>query len=221
MRLVLALLAFSGLPAAYADDWPAPQIREVFSRSRTYFVRVKPGTSWGDAVGFKGSAKGPFATAEFYRLERDRSYRVIATASLLNPVAPVDFLVTDRGFLVALDNWHNMGYGKVVAFYSPDGQPVRSYGLSDLFSKTEIEGFMQSVSSIWWRKARTAYVREDGDTVAISVDDSGTGFVFEAANGAYQYCETRNGTYLCRDSNVPGNWKAYREPGKRSRGQTP
>ena len=63
-------------PVARADDWPAPTIREAFSHSRTYFVRVLPGKSFGDTVGFGGAAKGPFATAEFYRLEEDRSYRV-------------------------------------------------------------------------------------------------------------------------------------------------
>ena len=42
---------------------------------------------------------------------------------------------------MTLDNWHNMGYGKVVAFYTPEGKPIRAYELSDLFTKSEIEGF--------------------------------------------------------------------------------
>lgn len=163
-------------------------------------------------MGFSGAAKGPFATAEFYRLEKDRSYRLAATAPLLNPVAPVDFFVTDRGLLVTLDNWHNMGYGKVAVFYSPDGKPIRAYELSDLFMKSESDGFRRSVSSIWWRKATGAYVREDQDTLYITVNDSGAGFVFEVANGSYQYCETRNGSSLCRNSNMRRNWTPYREP---------
>ena len=56
----------------------------------------------------------------FLPCENDRSYRLAATAPLLNPVAPVDFFVTDRGFLITLDNWHNLGYGKVVAFYTAE-----------------------------------------------------------------------------------------------------
>src|SRR5258706_2998058 len=122
MRLPLLVLALAILPRAQGDDWPAPVVREVFSQSRDHFVRVIPGESFGDTVGFSGAAKGPFATAEFYRRENDRAYRLAATATLLNPVAPVDFFVTDRGFLITLDNWHNLGYGKTVAFYTAEGK---------------------------------------------------------------------------------------------------
>jgi hypothetical protein len=212
MRLPIVLLALALSPLTYADDWPAPQIREVFSRSRNYFVRVNPGKSWGDTVGFSGAARGPFATAEFYRREKDRSYRLTTTARLVNPVAPVDFFVTDRGFLVTLDNWHNMGYGKVAVFYSHDGQPVHLYELSDLFTRAEVNGFAHSVSSIWWRKAIGAYVREDQDTLYVTVNDSGAELVFEVATGAYQYCETRNGSHQCRSSNAHRTWSPYREP---------
>ena len=182
----------------------------MFSHSRAYFVRVIPGKSFGDTVGFSGSAKGPFATAEFYRLERDKSYRLAATAPLLNPVAPVEFFVTDRGLLITLDNWHNMGYGKVVAFYSPEGKPIRAYGLSDLFTQSEIDGFRHSVSSIWWRKSAGSYIRQGEDTFYVTVNDMGAGFVFEVW-GDYQYCETKEAKFLCRNANKDRKWRAYRE----------
>jgi len=204
-------LALTTLFAAQADEWPAPVIREAFSHSRAYFVRVLPGESFGDTVGFSGAAKGPFATAEFYRLEKDRSYRLAGTATLLNPVAPIEFFVTDRGNLITLDNWHNMGYGKVVAFYSPEGKPIRAYGLSDLFTQSEIDGFRHSVSSIWWRKSVGAYVRQGEDTFCVTVGDMGAGFVFEVSGG-YQYCETKAGKFLCRNANRDRKWLAYREP---------
>jgi hypothetical protein len=98
MRFTLLALVLAILPVAKGDDWPAPVIREVFSQSRDYFVRVIPGKSFGDTVGFSGAAKGPFATAEFYRLEKDRSYRLAATATLLNPVAPAEFFVPTADF---------------------------------------------------------------------------------------------------------------------------
>jgi hypothetical protein len=101
MRLPVLILALTVLPVAQGDDWPAAVIREVFSPSRAYFVRVVPGKSFGDTVGFSGAPKGPFATADFYRREKDRSYRLLATAPLLNPVAPAEFLVTDNGVLMA------------------------------------------------------------------------------------------------------------------------
>jgi hypothetical protein len=93
-RFIGLVFAITFFQVAGADDWPAPAIREVFSPSRAYFVRVIPGKSIGDTVGFSGAAKGPFATAEFYARDKDRSYGFAATASLLNPVAPVEFLCT-------------------------------------------------------------------------------------------------------------------------------
>jgi hypothetical protein len=211
MRLSLLILALSVLPLAQGDEWPAPVIREVFSQSRAYFVRVVPGKSFGDTVGFKGAAKGPFATAEFYHLETDQSYRLAATASLLNPVAPAEFLVTDNGFLITLDNWHNMGYGKVVVLYTPEGKAIRAYELSDLFTKGEIEGFDHSVSSIQWRKFSGSYVRPGGDTINVTINDTGGTFIFELS-GAYQYCETRGGAFVCRVANQERTWRAFREP---------
>ena len=212
MRFPILALAFVALPVAQGDDWPAPAIREVFSHSRAWFVRVLPGKSVGDTVGFSGAAKGPYATAEFYRLEKDRSYRLAATATLLNPVAPIEYFVTDRGLLITLDNWHNMGYGKVAAFYSAEGKPIRAYGLSDLFTQSEIDGFQHSVSSIWWRKSAGCYVRQGEETFYVTVNDTGAGFVFEVS-GAYQYCETREGRFQCRNVNTDRKWRAYREPG--------
>ena len=207
---ILALIVLA-LPALQADDWPAPKIREVFSHSRAYFVRVLPGKSLGDTVGFSGAGKGPYATAEFYRLEKDRSYRLAATASLINPVEPVAFFVTDQGVLITLDNWHNMGYGKVVALYTAEGKPIRAFELSDLFMKSEIDGFRKSVSSIWWRTSVGSYVREGEATFNIMVNDKGAGFIFDVT-GAYQFCETRAAEFLCRNTNQGRNWRAYREP---------
>lgn len=216
MRYLPWIVAVGMLPGIQADDWPTPVIREVFSPSRAYFVRVIPGKSFGDTMGFKGAAKGPYATAEFYRVDKDRSYRFAATTSLLNPVAPVDFLVTDDGFLMTLDNWHNMGYGRVVALYAPDGKLVRAYGLAELFTKGEIADFSHSESSIAWRKATGFYLRPGGKTIHITVNDQGAGFVFETS-GAYQYCETREGTFQCRAASEGRTWSPFREPDPRFR----
>ena len=214
MRLDIFLFALGIAQFAPADDWPGPQTREVFSHSRAYFVRVIPGTSWGDTYGFKGAAKGPFAKAEFYRLEKDRSYRLTATAFLLNPIAPVDFFVTDRGFLIGLDNWHNRGYGAVAAFYTPAGEVIRRYELNGLFTKTEIDAFEHSESSISWRRPTGAYVRDDQGTFYVTGNDPGACFVFEVANGGYQYCENKNGSSQCRRSNTTRTWAPYQEPSR-------
>ena len=211
LKLCVFVLAILAALAARADDWPAAQTKEVFSESREWFVRVVPGKSVGDTIGFEGSPKGEYAKAEFYKRQGDRSYRLKEEITLLNPVAPVLFLVTDRGYLVTLDNWHNMGYGWVVASYSPRGQRVVSYSLRDFFTDGEIQSFQRSVSSIWWRKD-TAYVREGQQSVYVTVDDKGSELIFEPETGAWQYCEWKGNSQFCRTANGGRTWKPYEEP---------
>lgn len=189
---------------ANADSWASPRIREAFSESREHFVRVLPGKSVGDTFGFAGEKKGRYATAEFYRHAKDRSYQLIAEASLLNPVAPVEFLVADSGNLVAIDNWHNLGYGKVVSIYDSRGKLIRAYELRDLFQPEEINRFPHSVSSIHWRNG-PVYIRPDQKTVLITVRD-GADFLFGLATGQFKYCEYQDKIYRCRKSNHPREW---------------
>jgi hypothetical protein len=202
--LVAALPLLLAAAGAGADDWPAPRVKEVFSESREYFVRVLPGESVGDTFGFGGEKKGRYALAEFYRRAADRSYRLIAEATLLNPVAPVDFFVADSGHLAALDNWHNVGYGKVVSIYSSRGALIQSYELRDLFQPDEIESFPHSVSSIHWRDG-PAYVRPDQKTLLITLKAGGD-FLFGLESGQFKYCEYRDKVYRCRTANQPRQW---------------
>ena len=209
--LLLAALALAGPGRSRGDDWPAPQTREVFAPSREYFVRVIPGKGIGETIGFRGAPTGPPATAELYRRASDGSYRPVWAVSLVNPVAPIDVFLTDRGYLATLDNWHNMGYGRVVAFYSPVGALIRAYPLADLFSAAEIDALRRSVSSIWWRKP-PAYVRPDQQTLYVTLDDAGRELLFETETGAYQYCEPREATRRCRSGNDPRQWRGYVAP---------
>lgn len=195
-----------------ADEWLAPTVKEVFSDSREWFVRITPGSSRGDLVGFAGSPKGPYARAEFYRRGADRHYRLVAEPTLLNPVAPVDFVVTNRGYLMTFDNWHNLGYGTVVAGYGPDGRLLFAYELKDLFGTEEIAGFGHSTSSIQWRSGRV-YVREDQRSVYVTIEDgTGTALIVEPDTGAWQHCAWREGQYRCRDRNAGRVWEPFREP---------
>ena len=211
----LAVLAMMCGVRARADSWAAPQIKEVFSASRAWFVRVVPGTSVGETVGFAGAAKGKHASAEFYRRAPDRSYRLVTEIVLPNPVAPVLFLVTDRGYLLTLDNWHNMGYGKAVASYAPDGKPVLASELKDLFFEQEVNAFRRSVSSIWWR-TETVYVRDGQQTIYIALDGKGKELIVEPETGRWQQCEWRTkDKHQCRDSNDSRIWRSYQEPAPR------
>ena len=208
MTFFLALFLSSG---AAMDSWPAPQVKEVFSASREWFVRVTPGKSYGDVVGSAGAPKGAYARAEFFRRDASRGYRLVAEQTLVNPIAPALFFVTDRGYLVTIDNWGNLGYGRVLAGYAPTGKPLFAWQLSDLFTAEEIAAFKTSVSSIWWRND-TVYVREDKQSIYISMDGNGTEVILDAETGRWQQCGWRGKTHLCRDRNAGREWRGFREP---------
>jgi len=80
----------------------------VFSRTAGAFVRLVPGTSVGETVGFAGArTEGP--RARVLRRKRDRSYGSSPMSPSANPVAPVEALVSNTGHLITFDNWHNAG----------------------------------------------------------------------------------------------------------------
>ena len=199
----VACAATSASPAR-TDSWAAPQVTEVFSASRDHFVRITPGKALGDVVGFGGSAKGPYAAAEFYARQPDRSYRLTHTATLLNPVAPVRFFVSNDGRLATVDNWHNLGFGKVVAIYDPAGKLVKAYELADLFPPAAVKAMPRSISSIHWR-GEAAYIRDDQRTLYVHAATEG-GFLFGLETGRFTYCENHRGKQRCRNGNADNAW---------------
>jgi hypothetical protein len=205
-RRLLALVLLTGIAAvARADSWAAPTVTEVFSASRDHFVRITPGKALGDVVGFGGLAKQPYAAAEFYARQPDRSYRLMHSATLLNPVAPVRFFVSNNGRLATVDNWHNLGIGKVVAIYASDGKLVKAYEFGDLWPAAEVKTMPHSVSSIHWRADGANYIREDQRTLYIHAANEGS-FLFGLETGRFTYCENRQGKQRCRNSNADNAW---------------
>ena len=204
----VAMLASCGVPAAHADSWPGPQIAEVFSHDRHCFVRVIPGGNLAATFGFAGSQTGENATAEFYRRAPDRSYRLLAEVGLQNPVAPVAFFVSNGCRLATLDNWHNVGYGKVVSLYDAAGKLVLAYELADLFSALEVSHFSRSESSIHWHDG-PAYVNTDDKTLLVTVKPGGD-FSFAFDTGQFKYCEYEDpehvARYRCRTAGEPRQW---------------
>lgn len=204
LPIAAALLLGLGLASSLrADDWPGPTVREVFSKDRGYFVRVTPGESYGETWGFKGATVGKHATAAFFRVQADRGYRLEREIELVNPVAPVEFFVSNAGDLVTLDNWHNVGYGVILAIYRGDGKLTAAYRLADLFDKGEIEAFSQSVSSIWWHKG-PAYMNEDQKTFYMGYRESPDyrELVLKLADGSVRLCASAP-KYECHDARTP------------------
>jgi hypothetical protein len=170
-----------------ADEWPAAKVQQIFSGNGLRFVRIVPGEGYGDTVGFKGSKTGAYARGEFYEKQPDRSYKLMTDVALQNPVAPVDALLSNRGYIVTFDNWHNAGYGKVVAIYRPNGELVRTYDLEALYSAKQLEAIPASVSSRWWRCRPIGFVDPDEQTKVYVHEHFGGIFVFDLSTGKQEY----------------------------------
>ena len=170
LPLLLLMLAL----VVRADSWAGPRAEGVFSKDGGRMVRIAPGEN----------EKG--ARAEFYVRTPDRSYKRVADITLLNPVAPVLTLVSHDGYLLAIDNWHNAGYGEVLAVYDPNGKIVRSYRLEDMYQPKDVERVPTSVSSRWWRCNPTGFVDTEQTQVYIS-EFRGGNFVITLADGLLRY----------------------------------
>jgi hypothetical protein len=182
--LIGMVLAVVPIPS-FADSWASATAKAIASDSGEFLVRVTPGNSIGDTIGFAGSPKGKYASAEWFRYRGDR-YELFQTAELVNPVAPIQFAVANDGTLVTLDNWHNVGYGDVVVIYGSDARMRRRYRLPDLFSKATIEKIDQSVSSIWWRCIDRQPSIAPKNTLQVD-DRLGGRFTFRLDTGQYTH----------------------------------
>ena len=185
--VVAIVVLWTCLVSVAADDWPAPSVHVVFSASGERFVRIIPGSSTGDVIGFSGAPKGPFARGEFYKRDPDRSYRLVADVVLKNPVGPTDAMLTNAGYLVTFDNWHNFGYGVVVGIYSPAGALVRGVSLEQLYPADRVSKIPTSVSSRWWRCAPHGFVDPATQTKIYVPEQFGGMFVFTLNDGSFEY----------------------------------
>lgn len=183
LAIGFALLAQS----LVADDWPGPRVMSVFSEDGGRFVRVEPGQSTGDTVGFAGAPKGRYARGMFYVRRDDLSYVLSADIALQNPVAPVDLLLSNAGYLIAFDNWHNVGYGKVVTIYDPTGEVVEAWQLDQLYTVEQVATITQSISSRWWRCLPFHFTDPDKQTKVCVRESLGGYFVFDLATGGFTY----------------------------------
>lgn len=183
LTAVLTLQGFTGL----ADQWIAPKPQHALSKNGKYLVRILLGESLGDTVGFAGSKKGAYARGEFYEQQTDHSYKLMADVALQNPIAPVGLLLSDRGVLVTFDNWHNAGYGKVVAIYTVTGAVLRSYELETLYPAAQVEKIPQSVSSRHWLSSNYGFFPGSDENTAYAYDFRGGLFLFDLTTGGYEY----------------------------------
>lgn len=199
---IVAVLLLVLVPASPvgADSWPGPRVVSVFSENGDRFVRIVPGASVGDTVGFAGAPRGAYARGEFYARQPDRSYRLVADVPLANPVAPVEALVSNGGHLLTLDNWHNLGHGPVVAVYGPSGSLLRSYRLEELYDARRLASIPTSVSSRWWRCAVSGFVDPPTQAKVYVTERLGGTFVVTLPTAAIDY---QAGAASCQAAGAP------------------
>ena len=125
-----------------------PSRKKYYSADKKYSLEVIP-----------RDVKENRARAVFYELE-GTTYSKKSEFPLVNPVSPVKALVSADGrHVVTFDNWYQVGYGDVVVIYRSNGTLVKKFGLEDLFTKSDIQHFPRSVSSIWWGSGH--YIDDD------------------------------------------------------------
>ncbi len=165
-RILFAAL-FLNTSIAVSDKWVSPSEIFPISSNGQYLAKIKPGNSLGDTFGFSELPKGVYATATIYKYDfGSDSYKKISEFPLKNPVAPVEVLVSKDGRVVTIDNWHNVGYGKVIVAYDAIGNVLVEMELSDIYSVDKLEKIQQSVSSKWWR-CDSPKLSEDEQSVEI------------------------------------------------------
>jgi tetratricopeptide (TPR) repeat protein len=160
---MFCIIFIQGIQNAYADDWPGATEKIYNSLDGRWQITISPGNSAGDLVGFEGSRKGEYAKALLKGPNGEKRF------TLLNPIAPVIALVLDNGISVAFDNWHNMGYGKVVVAYSAKGEILWSKELEDLLDKTLVRDVPHTISSRWWRRSNEPLALNGDNTIVITL----------------------------------------------------
>jgi hypothetical protein len=88
---------------------------------------------------------------------------------------------------MTFDNWHNLGYGKVVAIYSPDGAVLGSYTLDELYPSDRINDILRSVSSRYWRCGGPVFTDPKAQAAVVVHEALGGQFVFDLRTAAFPY----------------------------------
>jgi hypothetical protein len=116
----------------WADSWGPPP-KEHWSNDRQFVLFVSE-LAWGQS--------------KLVLKERGRNgfrLRWIAFHS-----TPVQAFITDDGrYIVLRDQWGQVGYGKVLTFFGPDGRVLASYTLEQLLPFDEILEVPTTMSSRW------------------------------------------------------------------------
>jgi hypothetical protein len=157
--MLILLLAASAL----ADSWAPPSIRQYASADGTWRLTIYPRPLTTQLNYFKdkvdgkrnaGGVPGESQKSPVGHMEHRVGGRWTTAwkEPLVNDVAPVEVVLSNRGEAITLDNWHSMGWGDdAVVIYATSGTRVRQFGLADFLPKYYVDALPRTVSSIHWR----------------------------------------------------------------------
>lgn len=156
-NLRLAVLGITLLASsARADQWVTPTARTLMSPNQKLKAVITPA-----ADGRSG------ATATIGEQGQPGKTFTLSTRWM-----PVDVVLFDDGSLLALDHWHQLGYGKVATLYERNGTIRWSKTLVELVGQAVVDNAQHSVSSIWWRKMPVEWsLAKDGKSGLITLFD--------------------------------------------------
>jgi hypothetical protein len=163
LQVLAAMLLVLFAASVLADSWLPPSIRQYASADGQWRLTIYPRPLTNQLNYFKdkvdgkrnaGGVPGESQKSPIGHMEhrvRGR-WATVWKEPLVNDVAPVDAVVSNRGEVVTLDNWHSMGWGgDAIVIYAASGNRVRKFGLEDFLPEYYVEALPRTVSSIHWR----------------------------------------------------------------------
>jgi len=145
MKTPAVVLVVFAACLTYADSWMAPRRIEAVSGNNTFVFVSEP---------HQDHYKHPFECRGTLYESKDGKRVQVWTRFLVNKVAPLSAVVSDRGEVVTMDEWYAGGTHPVV-IYDVQGHVVIAHTLQSLWLESQRHKMSQSVSSIWWRSNRS------------------------------------------------------------------
>ena len=163
--LVFFLVFFVAAPIVFADTWRLPKEETICSKNNRFCLKVIPKKLNSQLEYFKDKVDGKKNAGADRKVKKNLCRGIFSVrdangilrkrweVNLVNEVAPVSVVVSDRGdYVVTFDNWHSVGYGDdIVAIYETgSGKLIKKLALTDFLTEQDVHELPASVSSIWW-----------------------------------------------------------------------
>jgi len=124
LSIFCALFSLITVPTLFGDSWAPPSPRTYYSNNKTYALTVTPPDTENG-----GSEK---CVAELVKSEANKANHVVWRAVLVNPVKPLEAIITNTGsFVVTFDTWFGVGYDPIV-IYDSKGKLIHHHSLESL-----------------------------------------------------------------------------------------